>query len=163
MQANDYVSTTIRYLRNYNLYQQFVTNTTLEIEDIKRRLAEEPLKIANYGTGNAGGASELTCTESSAEQRLKLLERIQKLAFDLQEVKSLLNRIDRSMAHLSDEGRTAIVIFYMNNNGYEAVARKLNYSVRWSRTITKKAVEQLAIMLFGISAEKDILFIKAPM
>ena len=75
----------------------------------------------------------------------------------------MLDRIDRSVAHLSDEGRTAIVIFYMNNNGYEAVARKLNYSVRWSRTITKKAVEQLAIMLFGISAEKDILFIKAPM
>lgn len=152
---NDYISTTRRWLSNYNRFKISVKNMTDDITEQKKILDvadDMGAAIAKYGDSPGGGTPELYPVEMSAEMRMKRQERIRQLMINRGEVIRILEKLDVSIDSLSDEEASLIRNHYINGASWWQIAEQNHYSESWARKKTGKALKHLALMIFGAKA-----------
>lgn len=159
LKANDYVSLTRNYLKNYTYYAQYINNVYESVKDIDRQLADESIKTMDYTGNTRGGTKELTAVESAASRRILLEEEKRKLLSDALFVEAVVSRVSNTLLRLNPEEQGLLRGFYFDRLGYQAIARKYAYTERWCRVLIRRAESKMALMLFGPKATDPINFI----
>lgn len=156
---NDYLTLTKEHLRNYVYYKQAVINLTADVADIRNRLSDESIKTSSYGPALPGGAGELNGTEHAADDRIKLREEYPNLAQSLNRICMLTRRLQENIKLLSEEEREAVELFYFQRLNYSAMSRRKHLSERSCRRLVSTATRNLALMMYGLCAQEDIIFV----
>ncbi|MBR2215979.1 MAG: hypothetical protein IJ849_09505 [Selenomonadaceae bacterium] len=157
---NDYLKLTKDYLRNYPYYKQAVKSITEDITDIRERLALESPKTAKYSTESGGGYSELNGVEQAANKRMWLERRCDELQENRRALQRQTEKVDAAVNALSTEEQKIIQLFYFEGLTHQALAERIHLSERSSRRRVKKATDSIALMLFGLDAQKTFFFIR---
>lgn len=155
---NDYLRLTRGYLKNLPIYRQAAENLELELADERAMLSQITPKAISYGAVG-GGTGELTPTEQAVQQRAVSVQRCQKLQQEHQVLRHQCDRIERALQVLSPEEQEAVDLIYFKHFSYTDMSRRTFTSARTCRRRLNGAVQKVAVMLFGLQAEENILFI----
>ena len=149
---NDYISTTRRYLQNYRTFLVTIENLQDDIAAQQQLLdscADMPPAIGSYDSPR-GGIPELNTVERSASDRMKRQNAIVKLTGDLNELRRIVRKIDRSLAALTGEEETLIRAHYFDGRSWAEIGEANHYSEKWARDKGGKALRSIATMIFGV-------------
>lgn len=155
---NDYLRLTRGYLKNLPIYQQAAENLQLEIADEEAALKQITPRAVSYGTVG-GGTGELTPTEQAVDGRQKSRLRCQQLRQEHIALRHQCDRIERALKILPPEEMEAVDLIYFKHFSYTDMSRRTYTSARTCRRRLNSAVQKVAVMLFGLQAEENILFI----
>lgn len=158
--ANDYISVTRSYLKNYNYYSQYLNNVREEVRDIDRQLASESIRTTGYGNDGGGCSPGLTGVEAAAGKRILLEEEKIRILNGALAVESLLTRLTNAMLRLAPEEQGMIRGFYFDGIGYALLSQRYSYSERWCRRLIRDAEKKLAVMMFGPRAGEAVKFLR---
>lgn len=161
LRANDYVSITRKYLREYHLYTQYLNNARATLADIDRQLTTESIKTSKFGGEPGGGTSELNAIEAAASKRMELEEKRRAVCDEMFSVERIISYIRGSLPKLTSEKQALIRGFYFDNLPYKELAREHAYCEQWCRKLIRQAEREIAVMIFGAKASTDIGFINA--
>lgn len=156
---NDYLKLTKDYLKNFAYYRQAITSISEDIEDIHRQLATESIKAPAYGSDTSGGFSELNGTERAAEKRIRLSKVSEELEENCRVLKRQMKKVTAAIATLPEEEQEAIRMYYMDHLNYYAMSERLHLSERSCKRRVSKATHNIALMLFGLTAQRDVFFV----
>lgn len=149
---NDYIEMTFGYLKNYNKFLIVIKNLEAEKEAKRLLLADQSVAIAKYGDTPAGGSSELNQTEAAASKRMELEEEIDRIDREIAELHRILNKVDNAICGLDSDDRKLMEMYYMDRRSWGEIADELYCSADWARKRGKKAVAEVAFMIFGQKA-----------
>lgn len=150
---NEHISTTRQRLKEYNFFKKSVENMNQSIAALKDYLNNgTAAPIAQYGDDTHGGGSELNAVELAAEKRRECHNELYDTILNRDLLQLKIDEIDRAIASLDDEEREIITEHYFENDSWEHIGHKRNYSEQWARKKGSKALKQVAFMLFGIKA-----------
>jgi len=156
---NDYLTLTKEHLRNYVYYEQAITNLTADIADIQHQLADESIKTTSYGSDLPGGFNELNGTEQAADERIQLRTKYPDLIRSLNRIRKLMQHLQENIKLLPEDEREAIELFYCQRLSYSAMGRSTHMSERSCRRKVSTATRSLALMMYGLYSQEDVLFI----
>ena len=156
---NDYLKLTKDYLKNFAFYRQAITSISEDIEDIQRQLATESIKAPAYGSDTAGGFNELNGTERAAENRIRLTRVSKELQENCRVLKRQMNKVTAAIDTLPVEEQEAIRLYYMERLNYYAMSERLHLSERSCKRRVSHATHNIALMLFGLTARRDVFFV----
>lgn len=159
LRANDYVSITKKYLREYHLYTQYLNNARATLADIDRQLTTESIKTSRFGGQPGGGMSELNAVEAAASKRIDLEKKRQMVCDEMFSVERIVSYIKGSLPKLAPEKQKLIKGFYFDRLPYKELAKQNAYCEQWCRKLIRQAEREMAIMIFGIKAGSNIGFI----
>lgn len=154
---NDYIEMTFGYLRNYNKFLIVIENLKSEKEAKLLLLADQSVAISKYGDDSAGGVCELNQTEAAASRRMETQAEIEKINREIAELQRILSKVDRAINGLNEEDQRVITMFYLDRRSWREIADALYCSADWARKRGKKAVSEIAFMIFGGKACPDQL------
>ena len=154
--ANDYIGVTKSYLRNYNLYTEYLNNARHTLADIDKQLASESIKTSRYGNEPSGGYSELNGIEMSATRRMELEQEREDLCKEMYSVERVISCINRSIPKLTEDKQKLIRGFYFAKKSYIELTMDYHVSKEWCRNLLRQAESELAIMVFGMKAKPAI-------
>lgn len=149
----DCIKETKRILGRYNKMKVAVQNLTEEIEARTAVLQGESIAIARYGHTPTGGASELTVTEAAAERRIKTTADIAVMEKRKQDMERTLRAVDRALSCLSADDERLVRGRYIDGYAWWQVARDAGYTTKWADKKGRRALHDIALMLFGISGK----------
>lgn len=136
---NDYVRMTKQRLSEYNNFLVYVEN------------ARKELKVKEKSLGSA-----LDCSTPIAEE-IDIIKR------NVSEVQLQIDNIRRALDSLDHDSRQVIHEYYIGKKSWEQIAQDMHYSTKWVREKRRKALQDIAIMLFGARAKpKQLSFVFAP-
>lgn len=162
---NDYIDLTKKYLRNYNKFKAAAEALEKDIQSKEELLAgslDVGAAVAKYGDMPSGGYSDLNGVEAACERHLEAMEEIRSEKKDLQELKSLLARVETAFRVVDIDVRGIVTDYYVTGYSWEQISYKHHYSSRWCREKSKKAIEDMAMVIFGIKARpKQLSFVFA--
>lgn len=156
--CNDYLRLTRAYLKNLSVYKQAVENLQQEERDMRAQLKGVSIKTVRFDSVG-GGSGELTATEQAADLRLLLSKRVSDCRLEYLTLKNQCMRIELALKALPPEEKEAVELVYHQHFSYTAMADKLFLSERTCRRRLNQAVQKVAVMLFGIKAEQNVLFV----
>lgn len=150
---NDYVVLTKRYLKSYSYLKKSVEFMKAEIEalETEMRLDVTP-PVSKYSDEPAGGYQELNKVEAAADKHIRLQGRIAALREDMLSTQRLLDKVDGAMQRLSKKEKAIVLDHYLDGVGWDEVGDRYHYSGKRAGEIGRKALENVALMLFGIKA-----------
>lgn len=142
----NYYKATEKFLHNYNSLKASIENMKQEIEEMDYReisaidYEKEPTS-ETYAFHSATEESAIYAAERKnlLEKRIKITE-------------SKLERIDRAIEALNDTEKQVITERYMGGKQWWQVAYSVQYNERWCKEIRRRAVNKIAIGLFGEKA-----------
>jgi chromosome segregation ATPase len=159
---NDYICVTEGYLESWNGLLAAVDNLKDTLFDKKNELAaaeDAAPPISSYGgqislfTG--GPAAKLTQPEAMCEKKRLLNQEIKGIEREIRKLENLIRKINRAKMSLKPELKKLVELRYMNEESWEEIQTKLNYTERWCRSLLEKAVEDIAVGIFGTRAKKE--------
>lgn len=154
---NDYIEMTFGYLRNYNKFQIVIENLEAEKEAKRLLLSDQSVAIAKYGDAPGGGSNELNQTEAAASKRMEMQNEIERIDREIAELERILTKIDRAVKGLDTDDQRVIIMYYFERRSWREIADELYCSADWARKRGKKAVNDMAFMIFGQKACPDQL------
>lgn len=145
----NYYKATEKFLYNYNSLKASIENMKQEIEEMDYR----EISAVNYENETTGETYAFHSTTEEAavytadkksllEQRIKTTE-------------GKIERIDRAIKALNDTERQIITERYINGKQWWQVAYIVKFNERWCKEIRRRAVEKIAIGLFGEKAMQE--------
>lgn len=150
---NDYVFLTKRYLKSYTYLKKSVEFMKGDIEALETELKlGVAAPIAKYGDEPRGGCPELNTVETAVDKRIRLKNRIDALREDILTTQRLLDKVDRALQSLDVNTKHMVMDHYYAGMGWEEVGDRYHYSGKRAGEIGRKALENVALMLFGIKA-----------
>lgn len=142
----NYYKATEKFLYNYNSLKASIENMKQEIEEIDYleisavNYEKEPTSETYTFHSITEEAAIYTADKKSLlEQRIKITE-------------GRIDRIDRAIEALNDTERQIITDRYINGRQWWEVAYSVKFNERWCKEIRRRAVEKIAIGLFGEEA-----------
>ena len=100
-----------------------------------------------------GGTSELTATEAAAERRMRAAADIAVMEQHKQDMERTLRAVDRALACLSAGDARLVRGRYIDGYAWRQVAQESGYTEKWAHERGAKALCDVALMLFGVSAK----------
>lgn len=149
MEHGDCIKETKRILGRYNKMKVAVQNLAEEIEARTSALQGESVAIARYGDEPMGGTSELTATEAAAERRMKTTADIAVMEQRKQDMERTLRAVDRALSCLSEEDEHLVRGRYIDGYTWRHVAYDVGYAETWADKRGRRALQDIALMLFG--------------
>ena len=147
----DYIRETKRLLMNYNKMKVAALNLTEEIGALEAALPDVQIGSVRYGEdGVQGGRGELTSTEAAAARRMRMEGRVAGMRERRDELERIMRRIDGALASLDEVERTLIRARYMDGVTWLQAALCVSYTERWAKVRGRKALRDVALMLFGV-------------
>lgn len=153
---NDYIFLTKKYLRNYNKFKLTAKVLENDIQSKEKLLDESSdigAAIAKYGDMPSGGHSELNAVEAACERHMKTAKEIQDKKNDLANLKGLLSKIEIALTAVDYDIREIVSDYYIDGYSWEQISIRHHYSARWCRERCKKAVADMAAVIFGMKAQ----------
>ncbi len=140
----NYYKATEKYLYNYKSLKANIENMKTQIKE----LDYSSVKGANYDYIDNGGykKSAVESTVLYIDKKRSNLER------KIIELKSKLERIDKSIEALNEVEQFIIKERYFEGKQWWKIAYKLRYSERWCKELRSRAVEKISIGLWGEDA-----------
>lgn len=158
---NDYICVTEGYLESWNGLLAAVDNLKDTLRDKRNELAaveDAAPPIASYSgqislfTG--GTAMKLTQPEAMCETKRLLCQDIKGIEREIKKLENLIRKINRAKMTLKPELKKLVELRYMEEESWEEIQDQLNYTERWCRALLDKAVEDIAVGIFGTRAKK---------
>ena len=149
MKHGDCIKETKRILRQYNKMKVAVQNLTEESEARTAALQGESVAIARYGNEPTGGTAELTATEAAAARRMRTAADIEEMQERKQDMERTLRAVDRALACLSAEDERLVRGRYIDGCTWRHVAYDVGYAETWADKRGRRALQDIALMLFG--------------
>ena len=149
MEHGDCIKETKRILGQYNKMKVAVQNLTEEIEARTAALQGESIAIARYGDEPMGGTTELTATEAAAERRMRAAADIEEMQERKRDLERTLRAVDRALSCLSAEDERLVRGRYINGCTWRHVAYDVGYAETWADKRGRRALQDIALMLFG--------------
>ena len=155
---NDYIITTRHWLRHYNRFKASIDcmNGDLRILEASAK-EEEAAPIAHYGDTPAGGQSELNSIEKAVDRKIKQQRMITQIKADIAELQRMISKIDRAMETLDDDSRGIIQECYIDGYSWLQVGLQHHLSESGARKKGNRALEDIALVIFGIKAKPQQL------
>ena len=147
----EYIRETKRLLQSYRKMKVAAVNLTEEMEAVERLLQDEGIAAVRYGDDGGRGTGELTATEAAAARRIRMRERITQLRERRDEMERTVRAIDRALESLCYEDAELIRGRYMCGLSWAQVAEQRNYTEKWAREKGGKVLQDVALMLFGVT------------
>ena len=142
----NYYKATEKFLYNYNSLKASIENMKQEIEEMDYReisaidYEHEPTsETYAFHSTTEESAVYAADKKSLLEQRIKTTE-------------GKIERIDRAIEALNDTEKQIITERYINGKQWWQVAYSVRINERWCREIRRRAVNKIAIGLFGEEA-----------
>lgn len=142
----NYYKATEKFLYNYNSLKASIENMKQGIEEMDYREIsavhyeqEKTSETYTFHSITEDAAIHAADKKSLLEQRIKTTE-------------GKLERIDRAIEALNDTERQVIVERYLNGKQWWQVAYSVRINERWCREIRRRAINKIAIGLFGEDA-----------
>jgi hypothetical protein len=157
---NDYICVTEGYLENWNGLIAAIQNMNELLKDkqeeleIARDAAPPVAQIGQTSLFGGGGANKLTQPEAVYEKIQSLTREIEGMKKEIKSLQSLVNRLDRARMALKPELKRLVEMRYVDEAYWEDIQAELHYSERWCRELIDRAVEDMAIAIFGTKAIK---------
>lgn len=148
-----YYKATEKFLYNYNSLKASIENMKQEIKEMDYReisaidYEKEPTS-ETYAFHSATEESAIYAADRKnlLEKRIKITE-------------GKLERVDRAVSALNDTEREIINLRYIEGRQWWQVAYEVRYSEKWCKELRKRAINKIAVGLFGESAlPKDFPF-----
>lgn len=158
---NDYCIVTEGYLEHFNGMKIAVGNMRDLLEDKKAELATvrdaaPPVAQVGQTSFTFGGSDvKLTQPEAACDRIQTLEEDIKAIEADKKKLERLIYRISRAKMELHPEFNRLLELRYMEEQSWDVIAGEVNYSERWCRELLDRAVEKIAVGLFGSRAIKS--------
>lgn len=149
---NDYANLVWNYLRNYTQLKITLLNLQDEARIKKSQAEAFSTAISRYGDDPTGGYCELNQTERGAARRMEMAEGIARIERDIEEIRLLLNKLDRAIGGLDATSRSVVEEYFMERKTWEAIGAAHYYTGKWARERAKKAAAEIAFMMFGTAA-----------
>lgn len=143
----NYYGITEKYLYNYRPLKASIENMEKEISDLDYYIASSIKLDYIGGIGYKGSITEMAA--------INIQEKKDNIRFEIRKLEDRLERIDRSLEALSEIERYIIEDKYFEGREWWKIAYKLRYSERWCKELRRRAVEKIAISLFGEKAMKE--------
>ena len=153
MEHGDCIKETKHILGQYNKMMVAVQNLTEEIEARTAALQGESIAIARYGDEPTGGTAELNATEAAAARRMRAAADIAVMEQRKRDLERTLRAVDRALACLSAEDEQLVRGRYVDGYAWWQVARDAGYTTKWADKKGRRALHDIALMLFGISGK----------
>jgi len=157
---NDYISITRRWMKDYNTFKATVENMTADILEQQKLLSRSDdlvAPIAKYGGMPQGGTPELNSVEAQAYDRMRREASIYRQILNRDEIKRIIDRIDRAIRTLPLEDQAVLKEHYIDGQSWETIGYARNYSERWAREKGGRALKAVAFVLFGVKARPEQL------
>lgn len=158
LRADDYVSITKKYLKEYYLYIQYLNNTKAALADINRQLNTESIKTSRFGERPGYTRGKASSVELAANKRIELENRREVLHNEMLSAERIVSCISGSLPKLDAEKQTLIKGFYFDHLSYKELARQHSYCEKWCRNLIRQAEREMAVMIFGVRASSNIDF-----
>ena len=149
---NDYENTVREYLRNYNYFKIMIANLEEDKTDQLNLLSQCSVSIAKYGDSTGGGSSELNQTEAAASQRMKIEENIRRIELNINELNTVINKIERALSAVGSLEKTAISMYYFERKSWEDVGLEIDCTGKTARAKANRAIQDMTFMIFGAVA-----------
>lgn len=149
MTDGDCIKETKRILGQYNKMKVAVQNLAEEIEARTAALQGESVAIARYGDEPMGGTSELTATEAAADRRMRAAQEIAEMKERKSEMERTLRAVDRALSCLSANDERLVRGRYIDGCTWRRVAYDVGYAETWADKRGRRALQDIALMLFG--------------
>lgn len=149
----NYYKATEKFLYNYNSLKASIENMKQEIEEIEY-LGMSAINYDHEITGKTFAFHSLTESEAmrAADRKQMLQQRIEIL-------ESKIERIDRAIEALNKTEQKIINLRYKEGRQWWEIAYEMRYSEKWCKELRKRAVNKIAVGLFGEDAlPKDFPF-----
>ena len=152
-QYSDYYRAVDGYLKNFNKFKVAIENLESERQAKLFQLSGYSTPIARYGEGSYGGGSDnLTQPEAMTAKRLKLAEEAESIMKDIAEIQRIIDKVDKALEGLDHDHRQAVVLSYFERLDWWKIADEMHYSAKWCRNLRDQALQDMALMIFGIKA-----------
>lgn len=164
---NDYIRATKSYLRKLNQFKATAENRRELVAMWEKELAHTEsdiaAPIAQYGEKAGHGTPELNTVEMSAAKREMLEKRIKQGKRELNRLEHIINCVERSLEMLDAQGRELIEAYYFEGDSWANIAKRCYLSEKWAAEKGRRAVREIAGMLFGseLVREQGELFVFA--
>lgn len=153
---NDYYQLTKRYLRNLNKFKTALSNLESKANNLAETMEgyeDVAAPIATYGESTHGVHRPLNGIEAAAERHIELKDDWHYLNADRKQLETIIQNVENAVAALPAEDQDIIKDYVVNGLNILVVAEKYHYSDRTIRNRTKKAIFDVALMIFGIKAQ----------
>lgn len=152
---NDYIRTTMFYIRNLEYFRISLKNMRQDELNLKAELEgceDIPSPVVAYKEKTDRGGTELSNVEAAAEKRMLKSERLRKIRAEINQLETFIHKTDLALLALPSEERKLLRDFVIDRKNADAVAHELNCSratlFRWKNETARK----MAIMMFGPKA-----------
>ena len=142
----NYYKATEKFLYNYNSLKASIENMKQEIEEMEYfgitalDYKQEPVgKTYAFHSTTENEAIKITNKKEILGTRIKLLE-------------NKLERIDRAVEALNEIEQKIIKLRYYEGRQWWQIAYEMKYSEKWCKELRRRAVQKVAIGLFGEDA-----------
>lgn len=158
--TNDYINATKIYMKQYNLFIQYLTNTSESLKDIERRLTGGEIKAVAYDKGTRGSCADVDGIARQVFKRMDLEDERKMLIAESEPIANHIKRLDQSINQLDKDERGILIDYYWYHLSYSQLVDKYHFSERWCRRLLRQAEKKMAIMLFGTKATEPVLFLQ---
>jgi len=133
-----------KLLYEYNSLKTFIKNAQQQIENIQKDV--DGVSGVSYNKVSSKTNNTTSIVENEVLKREKKISILQKR---IQKTQGLLDRLDRSIEVLNDIEKRIIKLRYMKNLQWYEVSWNVKYSERWCKELKSKAIEKIAVAMFG--------------
>lgn len=153
---NDYTAAVKRWLRNYRTFKTYIQNADDELVAREKEIYLDTVaSVASYGEDKRGGAGQLSRVEYLTDKHLERARELTTERESVENIRRTLSKIDRALDTLTNTERRLLVGQYMDGMTWDELGREFNYTGKWARMKGAKALQSIAVMLFGAIAMSD--------
>ncbi|WP_427340634.1 sigma factor-like helix-turn-helix DNA-binding protein [Caloranaerobacter sp. DY30410] len=142
-----YYRATEKLLYNYKMLKVSIENMKAEIEELKK---ESGITGINYEGEKTSETHKIT--QPTEEQSLRNITQEYLLRKRIEITQNKIDRIDRALEGLNETERKIVVMRYIEGMQWFKIAYEVNYNERWCKELRKRAIEKLAIGIYGYTA-----------
>lgn len=144
---NSYYKSTESLLYNYNMLKVSIENMKLEIEETEKNDGATGIKYDGISTSPTFKFSSQT-----EDTSIRNIETIDLLKKRIEITENKIERADNAIEALNGAEKDVIIKRYLEGKQWYIVAYEVNYNERWCKELRKRAIEKIAIGLYGYRA-----------
>lgn len=144
---NSYYKSTESLLYNYNMLKVSIENMKLEIEETEKNDGTTGIKYDGVQTSPTFKFSSQT-----EDTSIRNIETIDLLKKRIEITENKIERVDNAIEALNGAEKDVIIKRYLEGKQWYIVAYEVNYNERWCKELRKRAIEKIAIGLYGYRA-----------
>lgn len=159
---SDFIEATRGYLKRYNQFKATIANLKDDNEAMEHAIELDiAAPISKYGGQPRGGTPELTTVEQAASMISKVQDCIRRNKDNIQNIERILRKVDRAINELKPDDQILIKGHYIDRRSWGDLSAEKFLTEKWARERSRKAIKQMAFMIFGNRAlpEQQNIFI----